>query len=70
MSANTASILAGIDPVKLLQIISMPEAERISGLSHDTIKRRHPDKIIKLSPRRNGMRLVDALFLEAKSNNT
>jgi hypothetical protein len=66
--ADTASIVASIDPVKLLQIISMAEAERISGLSHDTIKRRHSDKIIKLSPRRNGMRLVDALFLgEAKN---
>jgi hypothetical protein len=65
MSADTTSLLASIDPVKLLQIISMPEAERISGLSHDTIKRRHPDKIIKLSPRRNGMRLVDALFLDS-----
>lgn len=68
MAADTAALLASIDPIKLLQIISMPEAERISGLSHDTLKRRHPEKIIKLSPRRNGMRLVDALFLEAKSN--
>ena len=65
MSADTTSLLASIDPVKLLQIISMPEAERISGLSHDTIKRRHANKIIKLSPRRNGMRLVDALFLDS-----
>jgi hypothetical protein len=71
MSPDTTSLLASIDPVKLLQIISMPEAERLSGLSHDTLKRRHSSKIIRLSPRRVGMRLIDVLSLgEAASNNT
>jgi hypothetical protein len=45
------------------RIISMKEAARLSGLSGDTIRRRHADKIIKLSPRRCGMRLEDALNL-------
>jgi hypothetical protein len=68
MSADTTSLLASIDPVKLLQIISMPEAERLSGLSHDTLKRRHSSKIIKLSPRRVGMRLIDVLSLGETAN--
>jgi hypothetical protein len=68
MSADSTSILASIDPVKLLQIISMPEAERLSGLSHDTLKRRHSSKIIKLSPRRVGMRLIDVLSLGETAN--
>jgi hypothetical protein len=38
------------------------EASRLSGLSIDTIKRRHKDKIIELSSRRRGLRLRDALM--------
>jgi hypothetical protein len=68
MSADVTSIIASIDPIKLLQIIPIVEAERLSGLSHDTLKRRHADKIVKLSSRRIGMRLIDALFLEEAKN--
>jgi hypothetical protein len=50
-------------PIELLRIIPPPEAERISTLSWDTIKRRHPDKIVHLSERRVGMRVGDALML-------
>ena len=37
-------------------IASMSEAEKVTGLSRDTIKRVYPEWIIKLSPRRRGVK--------------
>ena len=54
--------------VELQRIAPLPEAAHLSGLSEDTLRRRHPDKIIKLSPRRVGMRVGDALALTAKKS--
>ncbi len=51
------------DWIELRRIVDLKEASRLSGLSVDTIKRRHADKIIDLSPRRRGMRVCDALML-------
>jgi hypothetical protein len=48
---------------ELDRIITLQEAEKISSLSVDSWKREHPDKIIKLSTRRLGIRLRDALKL-------
>ena len=53
-------------PVELLQIVGPDEAARLSTLSWDTIKRRHPDKVVQLSERRVGMRVGHALMLAAK----
>jgi hypothetical protein len=55
--------LTWTDWVELQRIVDLKEAARLSGLSIDTIKRRHPDKIIALSPRRRGMRVGIALSL-------
>jgi hypothetical protein len=52
-----------LSPVELERIVPLLEAERLSGLSRDTLYRRHADKIIRLSPRRSGMRLKHALML-------
>jgi hypothetical protein len=41
---------------KLDKIVSLTQAESISGLSVETWKRVHPDKLIQLSPRRIGVR--------------
>lgn len=49
--------------LELERIITLQEAEKVSSLSVDSWKRRHPDKIIELSPRRLGVRLRDALML-------
>jgi hypothetical protein len=43
--------------------VDLKEASRLSGLSIDSIKRHHKDKIIELSPRRRGMRIGAALSL-------
>jgi hypothetical protein len=50
-------------PVEFLQIVGPDEVERLSTLSWDTIKRRHSDKIVRLSERRVGMRVGHALML-------
>jgi hypothetical protein len=41
----------------------MSHAAHLCGISKDTLKRRWPNKIIRLSPRRLGMRVRDALML-------
>lgn len=65
MSTNDPLIrlIQMLPPLELLRIASMPEAERLSSLSEDTLRREHPEKIKKLSKRRDGMRVIDALML-------
>ncbi len=54
-------------PVELLRIAPPEEAEQLSSLSWDTIKRNHADKVVHLSRRRVGMRVGHALLI-AKNN--
>jgi hypothetical protein len=49
--------------IELDRIVPLEEGARLRGISRDTLKRTLPDKIIKLSPRRNGIRVRDALGL-------
>jgi hypothetical protein len=49
--------------IELLRIATMREAERLSGMSEDTLESQFSDKIIRLSKRCRGMRVGDALFL-------
>lgn len=49
--------------LRLQQIVPLKEAARLRGVSEDTLRRHHADKIVKLSPRRTGMRLGDALMI-------
>jgi hypothetical protein len=58
-----AHLLTLLPPIELLRIVEMEEAERLSSLSADTLVREHSDKIMKLSSRRNGMRVAHALML-------
>ena len=55
-------------PVELLRIAEPDEAEHLSTLSWDTIKRDHPEKIIQLSTRRVGMRVGHALMLGGRKS--
>jgi hypothetical protein len=66
VSAPVAELLELLSPLELLRIIEMDEAEHLSSLSKDTLERKHSEKIIKLSPRRNGMRVADALMLRGQ----
>jgi len=56
-------LLKMLPPLELLRIAEMPEASRLAGLSGDTLEREHPDKIVRLSKRRKGMRVAHALML-------
>jgi hypothetical protein len=52
-----------LPPLELLRIAEMSEAARLAGLSPDTLAQQYPDKVVKLSKRRNGMRVAHALML-------
>jgi hypothetical protein len=53
-------------PVELLKIVGPQEAEKLSGVSWETLKRRAPNKILHLSENRRGIRVGDALLLRGK----
>jgi hypothetical protein len=74
MLAKSSEKLSAIDPVRLQSIIPLrqpkrparvdvPSAEMVTGLSEDTLKRRFPHLIRKLSDRRCGMQLGDAITI-------
>jgi hypothetical protein len=48
---------------ELERVLDMAELEEFTSLSRDTIARRHADKIVRLSPRRLGMKLRNALAI-------
>jgi hypothetical protein len=48
---------------ELRKILPLEQAAEITNLSPDTLKRRHATLILRLSPRRLGMRLADALAI-------
>lgn len=66
--AIITKLLKTMTPLELLRIASMPEAERLSSCSADTLAREHGDKIITISRRRRGMRVVDALMLREEGD--
>ena len=45
------------------RIISLHEAAEIAGVSTDTLRRRYGHPVIRLSPRRVGIRLRDVLSI-------
>jgi hypothetical protein len=53
----------GLSALELARIAPLSEASHLSGLSEDTLRRSHSDKLLKLSERRTGMRVRDALML-------
>jgi hypothetical protein len=52
--------------LRLEQVVGLPEAAQLTSLSIDTLKRRYPDFIIRLSPRRLGIKLRDVLAIGGK----
>ena len=49
--------------VEMESAIGLPEAARITNLSAETLSRHYPEYVVKLSPRRLGMKLRDALAI-------
>jgi hypothetical protein len=54
--------------LELNRIARMPEAAQLSGLSEDSLKRNHSDKILRLGPRAIGMRVGHALQLKTRTS--
>jgi hypothetical protein len=52
--------------LRLEQVVGLHEAAQLTSLSIDTLKRRYPDFIIRLSPRRLGIKLRDVLAIGGK----
>ena len=53
-------------PVEMLRNAKPDEAERLSGVSWDTMTRLHGDKVVHLSGRLRGMRVGHCLMLTAQ----
>ena len=49
--------------LELERVVPLPEVEKFTGLSRDSLQRHHRDKIVHLSPRRVGMKLRSALAI-------
>jgi len=49
--------------IELESVQKMPVVEKITSLSGDNIRRNYPHLVIKLSPRRDGLKLRDALAI-------
>ncbi len=47
--------------LELESVVSVDQAARLKGVSRDTFKRTYAHLIRKISPRRNGVKLRDAL---------
>jgi hypothetical protein len=51
---------------ELRKILPLEQVSEITNLSRDTLKRSHGDLVLRLSPRRLGMRLSDVLSIGGK----
>jgi hypothetical protein len=60
-------LAAGPSWLDLQRIVDLQTAATLRGVSPDTLERHCRDQILQLSPRRRGMRLVDALLLKKAS---
>jgi hypothetical protein len=65
---QTSPRLDQLSWLELNRIASLQEASRLSGLSPDSLRRHHTDRIVRLSPRRSGMRVIDALMIQQAVN--
>lgn len=49
--------------LELESVKKMPVVEEITSLSADNLRRNYPDYVVKLSPKRDGMKLKHALAI-------
>ena len=49
--------------IELESVLRMAMAERVTSLSADNLRRNYPHLIVKLSPRRDGIKLRDCLAI-------
>jgi len=66
MSKPTKTNVPGLPKLtdlELNRIVRLSEAGRLCGLSEDSLRRNHADKIVRLGPRAVGMRVGHVLHL-------
>jgi hypothetical protein len=68
LSPVVRELLRTMPATELLRIAPLPEAQRLSGLSADSLSRHHGDRVIDLGPRRRGMRIIDALMIKRSAH--
>lgn len=59
-AADHAQLLAGIEGQR---VVPLKEAARLSGVSVDTLRKHFRGLIVRVGPKRVGMRLVDVIGL-------
>jgi hypothetical protein len=60
---SSRQVVPEVSELELRKIIPLAQVTELTTLSADSLKRHHADKIKRLSPRRLGMRLADALAI-------
>jgi hypothetical protein len=55
----------GLTPLELERVLPMAEACEQTSLSADTLQRRYPELIVRLSPRRKGIKLRNVLAISS-----
>jgi hypothetical protein len=63
MRSNTESASLDAELLKRRRILPLHKVAELTSLSEETLKRNHPDKIKRLSSRRLGMSVADALAI-------
>jgi hypothetical protein len=61
--AEKAKKPSDLTELELRRVLLLSEVTAFTTLSADSLKRNHSDKILRLGPRRLGMRLADVLAI-------
>jgi hypothetical protein len=61
--SEPVSVAASLPPLMLERVLSMREAEEMTSLSAETLERLFPQFVIRLSPRRRGVKLKHCLAI-------
>jgi hypothetical protein len=58
----------GLSALELMRIVTIDKAAELAGMSRSTLMRNHADKVIRISAKRRGMRVRDALMIKDKGD--
>jgi hypothetical protein len=70
MASRTENTSLDAELLERRRILSLQKVAKLTSLSTDALKRNHPDKIKRLSARRLGMSIADALAIGSSSPNS
>jgi hypothetical protein len=70
MASRTENTSLDAELLERRRILSLQKVAKLTSLSTDALKRNHPGKIKRLSARRLGMSIADALAIGSSSPNS